>query len=155
MALPILPTHDLPNLSSMSTLKMIMNIDITMILTVAGAALGLLGCGMALTALRAVRGWRARCVSLESSLAAVRRELELVASISAKSGRRVKRIEQEYSTVSDRVDQVELRGAAQSFDLAIDSARRGADPGKLTQQFGLSRGEADLVTRLHGRKKSA
>jgi hypothetical protein len=134
---------------------MIMNIDLNSILSLAGAALGFLAFAMALTALRAVRGWRARCVSLESSLAAVRRELELVASISAKSGRRVKRVEQEYSTVSDRVDQVELRGTAQSFDLAIDSARRGADPGKLTQQFGLSRGEADLVTRLHGRKKSA
>jgi hypothetical protein len=134
---------------------MIMNIDITMLLSVAGAALGFLGLAMALIALRGIRGWRARCVSLESSLAAVRRELELVASISAKSGRRVKRIEHEYSTVSDRVDQVELRGAAQSFDLAIDSARRGADPARLAQQFGLSRGEADLVTRLHGRKKSA
>jgi hypothetical protein len=134
---------------------MTMNIDITMILSVAGAALGLLGVAMALTTLRAIRGWRVRCASLESSLAAVRRELELVASISAKSGRRVQRVEQEYSTVSDRVDQVELRGVAQSFDLAIDSARRGADPGKLAQQFGLSRGEADLVTRLHGRKKSA
>jgi hypothetical protein len=78
-----------------------------------------------------------------------------VASISAKSGRRVRRIEQEYSSVAERVDLVELRGTAQSFDQAIDSARRGADPGKLTQQFGLSRGEADLVTRLHGRKKSA
>jgi hypothetical protein len=43
----------------------------------------------------------------------------------------------------------------QSFDQAIDSARRGADPVKLTQQFGLSRGEADLVMRLHGQKKSA
>ena len=85
----------------------------------------------------------------------MRRELELVASISVKTGRRVKRIEQEYSSVADRVDQVELRGSAQSFDQAIDSARRGADPGKLAQQFGLSRGEADLVTRLHGRKKSA
>jgi hypothetical protein len=134
---------------------MTLNLDINTILSVAGAALGFLGVAMALAALRALRGWRARCMSLESGLAAVRRELELVASISAKSGRRVKRIEQEYSTVSDRVDQVELRGAAQSFDLAIDSARRGADPGKLTQQFGLSRSEADLVTRLHGRKKSA
>ena len=83
------------------------------------------------------------------------RELELAASISVKTGRRVQRIEHEYSGVADRVDQVELRGTAQSFEQAIDSARRGADPGKLAQQFGLSRGEADLVTRLHGRKKSA
>jgi len=132
---------------------MIMNINT--LLSIAGATLGLLGMISALFTLRAMRGWRARCSSMESSLEAVRRELVLVASISAKSGRRVKRIEQEYSSVADRVDLVELRGTAQSFDQAIDSARRGADPVKLTQQFGLSRGEADLVTRLHGRKKSA
>jgi len=137
----------------MSTPNMIMNINT--LLSIAGATLGLLGMISALFTLRAMRGWRARCSSMESSLEAVRRELVLVASISAKSGRRVKRIEQEYSSVADRVDLVELRGTAQSFDQAIDSARRGADPVKLTQQFGLSRGEADLVTRLHGRKKSA
>jgi hypothetical protein len=132
---------------------MIMNINT--LLSIAGAVLGLLGVISALFTMRAMRGWRARCLSVESSLVAVRRELVLVASISAKSGRRVKRIEQEYSSVADRVDLVELRGTAQSFDQAIDSARRGADPSKLTQQFGLSRGEADLVTRLHGRKKRA
>jgi hypothetical protein len=132
---------------------MILNIDT--ILSIAGAALGFSSLVFALFTIRAIRGWRARCLSVESSLAAVRRELELVTSISMKTGRRVKRIEQEYSGVADRVDLVELRGAAQSFDQAIDSARRGADPNKLTQQFGLSRGEAELVTRLHGRKKIA
>lgn len=136
-------------------MNMNLNMEMDMVLGVAGTTLGFLGLVSALVAIRAVRGWRARCLSLESSLTAVRRELELVASISMKTGRRVKRIEQEYSGVADRVDQVELRGASQSFDQAIDSARRGADPGKLAQLFGLSRGEADLVTRLHGRKRSA
>ena len=129
--------------------------NINAFLSIAGATLGFFGLVSALVAIRASRSWQARCLSVESSVAAVRRELELVASISMKTGRRVNRVEQEYSGVADRVDQVELRGAAQSFDQAIDSARRGADPVKLTQQFGLSRGEADLVTRLHGRKKSA
>jgi hypothetical protein len=132
---------------------MIMNLDT--FLGIAGAALGFSGLAAALFAIRAQRGWRNRCLALESSVASMRRELELAASISVKTGRQVKRIEQEYSSVADRVDQVELRGAAQSFEQAIDSARRGADPGKLAQQFGLSSGEADLVTRLHGRKKSA
>jgi hypothetical protein len=132
---------------------MIMNIDT--LLGIAGAAFGFLGLAAALFMIRAVRASRTRCVAVESSLAAVRRELDLVASISMKTGARLKRIEQEYSGVADRVDLVELRGAVQSFDQAIDSARRGADSGKLAQQFGLSRGEADLVTRLHGRKKSA
>ena len=119
------------------------------------AVLGLGGLISALFAIRAVRGCRARCLAVESSLSAVRRELELVGSVSMKTGRRLKRVEHEYSGVADRVVQVELRGGAQSIDQAIDSARRGADSGKLTQQFGLSRGEADLVARLHGRKKSA
>jgi hypothetical protein len=149
----ILQTPVLPNLSSMSTLKMMMNINT--VLGIFGAALGFCGMVSALFTMRAVRRWRARCVSVEAGLATLHREMELVASISVKTGRRVKRVEQEYSGVSDRVDQVELRGAAPSFDQAIDYARRGAESGKLTQQFGLSRGEADLVTRLHGRKKSA
>ena len=89
------------------------------------------------------------------SKASVRREMELVASISTRTGRRLKSIEHDYSGVAQRVELVELRGPVQSFDQAIDSARRGTDPVKLAQQFGLSRGEADLVTRLHGRKKRA
>jgi hypothetical protein len=132
---------------------MIMNINA--ILGITGAALGFLGLISALFAIRAIRGWRARCLIVESSLAAVCRELEMVTSLGVKTGLRIKRIEQEYSGVTDRVDLVELRGSVQSFDQAIDSARRGADSGKLTQQFGLSRGEADLVARLHGRKKTA
>ena len=134
---------------------MIMNLSINTILSIAGVTLGFLGLIAALFTTLRLRHVLARCLSVESSLAAIRRELELVASISTRTGRRLKSIEHDYSGVADRVDLVELRGTARSFDQAIDSARRGADPGKLTQQFGLSRGEADLVTRLHGRKKSA
>jgi hypothetical protein len=128
--------------------------SIDTVFSIAGAVFGLLGLVFALCANRAVRAWQARCLAVESNLAAMRRELELAASISVKAGRRVRRIEQEYSSVADRVDQVELRGPAASFDQAIYSARRGADTGRLTQQFGLSRGEADLVMRLHGRKRA-
>jgi hypothetical protein len=126
--------------------------DLNMILSIGATLFGL---GSLLLALRANQHWQSRCQALEASLAGVRREMEHVASISVRTGRRVKRIENEYSGVSDRVDQVELRGPSQSMDQAIDSARRGSDPVKLTQQFGLSRGEADLVMRLHGRRKSA
>jgi hypothetical protein len=132
-----------------------MTLNFDTLVSIAGAVLGFSGLISALFAIRAARGWRMRCLRTESSLVAVHRELELMASISVKTGRRLKRIEREYAGVADRVDQLELRGAAPSFDQAIDSARRGADPGKLTSQFGLSRGEADLVARLHGRKKSA
>ena len=54
---------------------MIMNINT--VLALAGVVLGLSGLISALLAMHAVRGWRARCLSVESSLTAVRREMEL------------------------------------------------------------------------------
>jgi hypothetical protein len=130
-------------------------VSINAILGIAGLPLALGAVLAAFITSRSNRRLTARCVEVESSLTAMRRELELLTSISLKTGRRVKLIGQEHAGVADRVAVVELRGSAQSFDQAIDSARRGTDSGRLTQQFGLSRGEADLVTRLHGRKKNA
>jgi Protein of unknown function (DUF2802) len=124
-------------------------------MSIAAMVLAIGAVATAVVALHAMRTSRARCESLESNFAALRRELELVASISARTGRRVQRVEHEYSDVADRVDVVETRGAAAgsaSLDQAIDWARRGADSEKLAQQFGLSSGEAELVARLHGRK---
>ncbi len=129
--------------------------SINTILGIAGVLLGLSAVLAVLVASRSRRRLQLRCAALESSLAAMSRELEVLAAISLKTGRRVKHIGKEHAEVADRVAQVELRGSAQSFDQAIDSARRGTDSGRLTQQFGLSRGEADLVARLHGRKKTA
>lgn len=133
-----------------------------MITLTVNTILGLASASLAICALTAVVAlsfsmgrWRKRCAAFDSSVAAMRRELEVMASISLRTGRRVNRIEREYCGVAERIESVELRGPAQSFDQAIDFARRGTDPGKLTQQFGLSRAEADLVTRLHGRKKIA
>jgi hypothetical protein len=92
---------------------------------------------------------------METQLSVLRSELDLAASAGIKSAHRVKRIAGGCAGLAARMDQLELRGAAQCFDQAIDAARRGADTGKLTEQFGLSRSEADLVARLHGRSKSA
>jgi hypothetical protein len=132
-----------------------MTMNINGLFALAATLLGFAGLTAALCAMRAARDLRARCLMIESSLATACRELDLVASVSVKTGRRLQRLEHEYSGIADRVAQVELRRGAQSFDQAIDSARSGTDPGKLTQQFGLSRGEAELVARLHGRKKIA
>jgi hypothetical protein len=120
----------------------------------AGALLAVCASIAALTALHEVRRWRDRCASLESSIEALRREFERVASISVRTGRRVQRVEHHFSGVAERVDAVESRAAlgSESLDQAIDFARRGADRDHLQQRFGLSVGEADLVARLHGRK---
>jgi hypothetical protein len=131
------------------------NFDVNTIISIAAACLGICALLAVFIMSLSARRWRSRCLAVETSLAAMRREIEVLASISLRTGRRVKRMEQEYSGVANRVELVELRGAAASFDEAIDSARRGTDSGRLTQQFGLSRVEADLVTRLHGRRKTA
>jgi hypothetical protein len=119
------------------------------------AALAVLALAASFLTARALRRLRARNDSLESSLAAVRREMELVASIGMRAGRRVKRIERDHVNLVDKLGVLELRCEARPYDQAIALARRGADSGKLAEHLGLSRGEADLVSRLHGRKKSA
>ncbi len=131
------------------------SLNLNTVLQMAGASLAICAVIVVVVLSLAMRRLRKRCVMVESSLASMRRELEVTASISLRTGRRVKRIEHDYTGVAERIESVELRAPAQCFDQAIDFARRGTDPGKLTQQFGLSRAEADLVTRLHGRKKTA
>jgi type II secretory pathway component PulJ len=119
----------------------------------AAATLGCAACLVAIVRLnRTVVQWRGRCAELEASLPALRREIERFASISVRTGRQVKRIENDYSDVAERVDLVESRGPAKALDQAIDEARRGADSSRLTVEFGLSRGEAELVARMHGRR---
>jgi hypothetical protein len=105
--------------------------------------------------LRSLKHLRARCGELESSVAALRRELDLVAAVASRTGTRLKRIEQEDIDLGERIARVEARGEPRRFDAAIDSARSGAEPDKLAERFGLSEGEAALVTRLHGRSKRA
>ena len=133
---------------------MMMTFNMSLV-AVGGASLG--ACALLVIFLLsiAVRRQKTRYLALESSVAAMRRELEVVGSISLRTGRRVKRVEHASAGVADRLELLELRGSVPSFDQAIDSARRGMDSGRLTQQFGLSRVEADLVTRLHGCRRSA
>jgi uncharacterized protein YoxC len=127
------------------------------IFNVAVAVIAAAALVVAMLAVHAARLWRSQCEALQSSVAALRRELELVASISVRTGRRMQRVEDEFTDVAERVDQVELRAAPVNgaLDRAIALARSGAHPERLEQQFGLSTGEADLVARLHGQKLQA
>jgi hypothetical protein len=127
------------------------------VISLLGAGIAIAGAVTAVVTRHALESWRGRVEALEASVAALRRELEMVASISARTGRLVQRVEQEFSGVAERIDLVESRGAAMpgSLDEAITWARRGADADKLEQQFGLTSAEAELVSRLHGVKRSA
>ena len=124
-------------------------------------------------AARQLRRLREDGAALEARAGALRRELDRVAAAGAKAQSqaesqdrllrqahaqtlaRLQRVERENAKIADRMSLVEFRGDGRSIDQAIDFARRGADPDKLAAKFGLSRGEADLVTKLHGRAARA
>jgi hypothetical protein len=132
-----------------------MNMNIEIGLTIAASILALCALTAALAAIHTARRGRSRCDSLESSIASLQRTLEMATSISARTGRRVQRVEHEFSGVNERVDLAESRATAgtESLDQAIDLARRGVAADRLEREFGLSSGEAALVARLHGRDK--
>jgi hypothetical protein len=118
-----------------------------------------LGCGLLAVALAALQ-WRVagrprrRCAALEAGSRALRLDVDNADSRIVHAESKAKRTLLDCSLLAERMTALESRAESPSFDQAIDSARRGAEPDKLAQRFGLSRGEADLVTRLHGRTKN-
>ena len=132
--------------------------NVSVFFSVVASLVAMVSAAFAFMAWQEAQRWRGRVETLEASMAGLRREIELVASISVKTGRRVQRVENHYSDVAERVDVVESRGPAttgSSLEQAIEWARRGADTDKLSAQFGLSAAEAELVARLHGKQKRA
>ncbi len=123
------------------------------LLAAAGLMMALVALAAAALAWGAARRARRDARTQESAVLDLRRRLDEVQAMQARAGRRAKRLEQEFVRLAERLGVVESRGDSRPFDQAIDSARRGATSGKLAEQYGLSRGEADLVARLHGRDK--
>jgi hypothetical protein len=109
-------------------------------------------CGAVLAA-RARRLGR-RLEALDGELAALRAEVAATAGIGARVGERLRRLDQVSSQLNDRLGQLEIRGDGRPYDHAIALVRHGADADRLVAHFGLSRGEADLVTLVHGRRKA-
>jgi outer membrane murein-binding lipoprotein Lpp len=97
----------------------------------------------------------ARVVALEADLAAMRGEFALARTEAQRAAERVNHLEQELAASWKRMDMLEFRRESAVFDTAIDLARRGAASDRLAAECGITQGEADLVARLHGRKKTA
>jgi predicted nuclease with TOPRIM domain len=121
----------------------------------AAAALSALTLVWLLATTLAHRRLRTRGETLESKLGALRDDLARADAASAEATECLRRLDQAYTRMTTRLRFVERRVDGRAFDQAIDSARQGIDPGTLAEQFGLSRGEAELVARMHGRPKSA
>jgi hypothetical protein len=98
------------------------------------------------------RQLRRRQAGLEADLLRLKREVEAATGISVRVGERLRKAEAQAKAAGERLGQLELRGEGRPYDQAIDLARRGAGVDNLIRNFGLSRGEADLVALLHGRR---
>ena len=85
-----------------------------------------------------------RCSVLERSLGTAL--AELTARVAANDERR----RDDLSQLGARLGQLELATEERSYEQAIGYAERGEESARLISCFGLTEGEADLVTVLHG-----
>jgi len=85
----------------------------------------------------------ARCAKLEQSLAGLAGLVDRVGSLENR-GR------EDLSQLTQRLGQLELAIESRSYEQAIGCAERGEEADRLISCFGLTEGEANLVTLLHG-----
>lgn len=85
-----------------------------------------------------------RCNGLERTLGGLLTGLDT--RLTAAEGRQ----RDDLGRVGERVGQLELAIEARSYEQAIGCAERGEVAARLISCFGLTEGEADLVTLLHG-----
>jgi hypothetical protein len=112
-----------------------------------------LGAALAATA-ASLRQVRRAVAASEARLGELAREVEGATAIGVRAGERLRKLEQTGAQLGARLGQLELRGEGRPYDQAIDLVRHGADADRLVRNFGLSRGEADLVALVHGRRKA-
>jgi hypothetical protein len=85
-----------------------------------------------------------RCTGLERSLGG------LLDNLAARVATNDQRGREDLGRLGERLGQLELATEARSYEQAITSAERGEESARLISCFGLTEGEADLVTLLHG-----
>jgi hypothetical protein len=85
-----------------------------------------------------------RCNGLERSLGGLLDNLATRVASSEQRGR------EDLGRLGERLGQLELATESRSYEQAITSAERGEESARLISCFGLTEGEADLVTLLHG-----
>lgn len=102
---------------------------------------------------RATRRLKRERRELEETLAGLKKEIHGAVEMGVKASRRARKAEHHLKQLSDRLALLEARGEGRDYERAISLVRKGADAGKLVSNFGMSRGEAELVARLHGQQK--
>jgi hypothetical protein len=131
------------------------SIDGLTILALVSAGVATIAFVAALQMARIVRRERWRLSALESQFSELREDLTALRSGYERSGIELQHLVGNGTELANRLGVLEARPERRAFDAAIDSARRGAEPLKLREGYGLTRGEADLIARLHGRVQRA
>lgn len=108
-------------------------------------------CGMLGLALsNQIRQLRNRCNELDGQVKDLRAQLATEVSGALNVNSRQLAVERDVDQLRHRQDQLELRMAdAQTYGQAEQLVKRGADMEELIASCGLSRGEAELVMRMH------
>jgi len=111
---------------------------------------------LSLRALRRAENLATRQLELETELAAARAALaqaEVAAGEAAEQlQQRLAETETRIAAVEERQEQLRLMEEGDGdYGRAIRMARQGASAEELAQDFGLNRGEAELLVSLHGK----
>ena len=85
----------------------------------------------------------------------LRQQLNILSSSTLGVAARVEKLAGDVNSVRTRVDDVEEGAAVGAYTPAIKMAESGCRVEDLVQNFGLSLGEAELLRKLHGARKSA
>jgi uncharacterized protein DUF2802 len=94
---------------------------------------------------RRVGALAARCRSLEESHGTADGLAGRIALLESRS-------RDDLAQLAERLGQLELATEARSYEQAIGCAERGEEAERLISCFGLTEGEANLVTLLHGER---
>lgn len=113
----------------------------------------LLAGGLVLLSLERVRQ-RRHMAALERRLEYLSSNLNILCTGALGVEQRVNRLEQQGRDLEQRQDSMETQqGGEQPYGDAIRLVHQGANAGRLVDELGLSRSEADLLVMLHGEKE--
>jgi len=93
--------------------------------------------------------------ALQELVAHVRREAHSAVAYGSDVGKRLRKAEKDLATLTERLGQIEMRGESGTFERAINVARQGVDAKSLASNFGISRGEAELMSVVYGKRAAA
>ncbi|NNF46734.1 MAG: DUF2802 domain-containing protein [Desulfofustis sp.] len=102
----------------------------------------------------AVLPLRRRVAQLARSHAAIEQGHETITRLTIRQVNNERRYAQQFTRLEDRLGRIELRGEGRPYEQAITLAAQGEDVGRLVSCFGLTAGEASLVSLLHGGPRS-